>query len=259
MVIRINKWILLIVLVLHAQQSLSEQKQINIAAIDWCPQICPKNISEEGYLVDIVRQIYGANGYQINLDYFPWSRAIMLTRSGKYEALLSPAKPEAPDLIYPDLPIGQQRMCFFVRANDSWMYEDLFSLDGRINLLARDTSIEALNDYIKRRPNQFQFMTYSGEFIEQAANLLTKKRIDTFVFTRNTSVWELGQLNIKQQVREAGCISKENIYLAFSPSAEQRYRVSKLIGEFDKHMAHLRESGTMNKILANYELTESVN
>jgi len=86
-------------------------KTIKVAAIDWCPQICP-NQEKSGYVVDLVNKAFTDSDYQLQIDYFPWSRAIKYVLSGQYHALLSPAKAEAPQLRYPKIPVGKQDMCF---------------------------------------------------------------------------------------------------------------------------------------------------
>ncbi len=86
----------------------SYSKTLKIAYIDWCPQLCVGEKSE-GYIIDTVKIIFKDSEYKLEFEKFPWSRAINNVRSGNYDALLSPAKKEAPDLIYPDNEVGVQK------------------------------------------------------------------------------------------------------------------------------------------------------
>lgn len=96
-----------------------EQEVIQIAAIDWCPQLCPAH-TNPGYIAELVEQIYGSSDYQLNIKTYPWSRALSMVRKGEVDAVLSPARAEAPDPIYPHYEVGIQRMCFFTLATNSW-------------------------------------------------------------------------------------------------------------------------------------------
>ena len=62
---------------------------INISAIDWCPQICVGG-DKPGYVVELVREVFKGTKYSLNIEHYPWSRAIKNVLQGKYDALLSP-------------------------------------------------------------------------------------------------------------------------------------------------------------------------
>lgn len=87
--------------------SLSEYGEtLKIASIDWCPQICPGQ-TKAGYVTDTVKKVFEGGPYQLSIKQYPWSRAILLVRTGKAHALLAPAKAEAPDLVFPVNEIGE--------------------------------------------------------------------------------------------------------------------------------------------------------
>lgn len=246
--------IAVIFLLFHTWATADDEQVINIAAIDWCPQICPNGV-DNGYVVDIVKEIYKQLPYRLNIQYFPWSRAIKLVREGKFHILLSPAKDEAPDLIYPTHAIGQQQMCFFVEQKNNWSYQGPDSLKGLQIGIATDTSIEALNDFKNEHIEQFQFQPYLNRYVEQNVKKLEKGRIDTFLFTKNTTYWELSQLGLKERIKIAGCVSKEDIFVAFTPNQNHQHLVAKLINEFDQNMPQLISSGKTMEILSHYNLS----
>lgn len=231
----------------------ADTTDINIAAIDWCPQICPEE-SKPGYVIDIINSIYGDQKIKLVIDYYPWSRAINYVRDGKYDALLSPAKPEAPDLIYPHQAIGSQQMCFFTKKDDTWRYTGLPSLANKQIGIASDTSIEELNQFVKDNPQQFQFQPYLERYVEQNFNKLKKSRMDTFLFTKNTTLWELNKMGVLDQVNQAGCVNRAPIYIAFSPKIAAN-KVAKLIKTFDSGIVTLHKSGALDEIFQRYGLS----
>jgi len=227
--------------------------ELNISAIDWCPQICLSN-KQPGYVVEIINQIFTGKTYQPKINYFPWSRAINNVTFGKSHALLSPAKKEAPHLTYPSMEIGYQKMCFFVDKNSQWKYEGFQSLKGLFIGIAKDTSIEELNQYMHQHPEQFQFQPYHERFVKQNALKLLKRRIDTFIFTLNTTIHTLKNENLHGQIKNAGCVSRAPIYIAFTPVEKEQQFIEKVKKHFENKMRELTENGTIAKILEAYQI-----
>ncbi|MDO6444610.1 transporter substrate-binding domain-containing protein [Colwellia sp. 1_MG-2023] len=229
----------------------TEIVKLSIASIDWCPQICPKEVNK-GYVQDIVELIYASEKYQLEIHSMPWSRAIKMVDEGKYDALLAPAKDEAPTLIYPSIPIGKQQMCFFVSNASNWLYKGPKSLSSLSIGVAQDTSLEELNEFQASNEKQFQYLPYLDRYVYQSAMMLLKGRIDTFLFTRNTTLFELKQTNLDNQIREAGCLNKSNIYIAFTPSLEKSLKVMSLIKFFEQEMTKYNVNGDVDKIMSKY-------
>jgi ABC-type amino acid transport substrate-binding protein len=244
-----KKIIIILFALFHAQTTQAET--IKIAAIDWCPQIC---INEEspGYTVDLIKKIFKDSEYTVDIDIFPWTRAIKYVTEGRYDALLAPAKKEAPHLIFPDFPVGYQQMCFFTDVKNTWQYQNEQSLQGMQIGIATDTSIEELNGYIQKHPEHFQFQPYHERFIAQNVRKVFKKRIDAFIFTNNTTLYELKKEKLNNKIRNAGCVSKAEIFIAFTPVPPKKTQVTKVINYFNERMAILIKSGDITKIHHKY-------
>ncbi len=226
---------------------------IKVAAIDWCPQICP-NHKQPGYIVELVEEIFKDSQYQLSIKYYPWSRAIKNVLQGSSDALLSPAKAEAPNLRYPLFAVGSQRMCFFTSADSDWLYRDINSLENLQIGIATDTSIEELNSYVKANYQQFQFMPYHDRYVLQNARKVNKNRIDTFLFTKNTTEYTLQQAQLAEKFREAGCVSEALIYMAFSPAKLNHKKITKMMAFFDKRMLELQKTDYFEQLMKNYGL-----
>lgn len=234
----------------------NQKSTIRIAAIDWCPQICPNSL-QKGYVLDIVESVYSPDRFELDIQFFPWSRAIKVVRDGTFHVLLSPAKDEAPDLIYPHRSVGKQQMCFFVNASDPWFFDGVNSLHGLSIGMAQDTSIEELNEYRRQFPEQFQLQPYLKRFVKQNVLKMQKGRIDTFLFTRNTTLFDLASLGLADSVREAGCVSEADIFVAFTPQQEHEAFVQTLADLFDKRMLTLKNTDQLASILAVYGIRQT--
>jgi len=239
----------------------TRSEPLTVAAIDWCPQLCPitddtihTNDEKPGFIIDIVKTVFKDSDFDLKIAYYPWSRAIKLVKEGKIDVLLSPAKAEAPTLKYPIEEIGIQRMCFFTSVDSDWQYQGASSLSGMQIGIGNDTSIEELNDYVNTHPEQFQFQPYLGRYIKQSIGKLDKKRIDAFLFTYNTTMHELNKMQLSHKYRNAGCVNTTNIYMAFTPKMHNE-NIQSAMDLFDKKMAELHKQGTIESIMDNYQLT----
>lgn len=228
---------------------------IKINAIDWCPQLCADS-GKPGYVMDTVKLVFEGSPYEIEAKTYPWTRAILGVYNGKSHALLSPAKNEAPKLRYPQHAIGVQRMCFFTSVDSEWYYQGLSSLKNLKIGIAYDTSIAELNDYVSLNREQFEFLPYNHEFLIRNLNMLSRKRLDTFLFTYNSTIFSLQQLNLESSYREAGCVSSEPIYMAFSPNPDQSDQIDELMRFFDRRMQTLKETGQIESIMKSYGLAD---
>lgn len=63
----------------------------------------------DGYVVDVLRQIYAPSGYEVRYVNKPRTRCIAETRSGQLTGLAGGDVHEAPDLVYPRGTIGRTR------------------------------------------------------------------------------------------------------------------------------------------------------
>lgn len=230
----------------------SAAQQIKVAAIDWCPQICPQ-ASEKGYIIETIDAVFEGSAYQLTIDYFPWSRAIKGVEDGSLHLLLAPAKKEAPHLIYPEQPVGFQQMCFFTQEDSNWEYTGPNSLLNQRVGIAQDTSIVELNEWRLKHPEVFQYLPYHERFIKQNVGKLNKQRIDSFIFTRNSTNYLLKSENISN-VRNAGCVSKEPVYAAITPALNSNIDTQALKSFIDKRLLALENKGKITEIKRKYSV-----
>ncbi|MCK7614047.1 substrate-binding periplasmic protein [Roseibium sediminicola] len=228
---------------------------LKIAAIDWCPQICPGK-TDPGYIIDIVEELFRSSPYEPEISIYPWSRAIQYVRSGRAHALLSPAKPEAPDLVYPEEEVGVQSMCFFVLKDSTWNYDGVKSLEGHLTGLASDTSIQELNAFIQERRDLFFVQPYSDAYIQDSINMLYANRVNSFLFTYNTTLHNMRSMGVSDEVRSAGCVSNASVYMAFSPAPGLAAEVQEMTAYFDRKMAQFKADGGVARIMKHYELSD---
>ncbi|MBU2712921.1 substrate-binding periplasmic protein [Zooshikella harenae] len=232
---------------------------IVLATGSWCPYICPDKASETGlsdqpgFFVEIVREILREHGYQVKLAVVPWSRAIRGVQNGIYDGLLGTVPATLPDLIFPEKGQSYYHMCFFTRLDSTWQYEGIKSLANLRLGVIQDYDYDnggELDQYIQQESNGYLVSSISGEDIQamiRNIDRLLKKRVDVILDGREVINYYLK--NKEKEVREAGCISKDEMYVAFSPENDKAKEYAEILSN---GMDSLRASGKLEKILEKY-------
>lgn len=219
----------------------------------WCPFSCEAGAAQEGFTVDIVREIFSAAGHTVRLVNQNYSRALIDVRAGVYTATPSTFRDEAPDFVFPVQPISRNRFCVYVAAGSRWAYQGPASLAalahvGVIRGYAYGTALDAA---IKAAPQRFEMHTGDG-LTERMLRRLQLGRLDAFIEEENLVAYTL-----KQQpglaVRNAGCEAPGYAYLALSPRHPKAQDYARL---FSEGMPRLRRSGRLKAILAAYGVAE---
>ncbi len=232
--------------------SIGYSETINISTIDWCPFICPSNSEYPGLLVEYTKAIYSKTGLNVSFKVYPWSRAIKNTERGSSDALLAPAKNEAPKLVFPETEIGTQRFCFFSLKEDSWKYEKPESVIGKKILYPQDALPEVLKKF--RKKAKFIKKPYSFDYLRQTTGMLQFGRTETVLMTYYSMVDYLNKNNLSDRIILSGCVTSQNLYLAFSPDPKKKKRVEKLIAIFERNIKILKREKYFEGLLSKYKL-----
>ncbi len=59
-------------------------KKIVLASIDWAPYI-GKAMKNDGYVAELIREAYKRKGYDLEIKYMPWARALKMAKAGKHD------------------------------------------------------------------------------------------------------------------------------------------------------------------------------
>jgi len=232
--------------------SIGYSEKIKISTIDWCPFICPDTPKYPGLLVEYTQAIYKKSGYDVTFESFPWSRAIINTNTGVTEALLAPAKNEAPNLIFPEVEIGTQRFCFFTLKGDSWKYEKPESVIGKEIIYPQDALPDVLKKFMSRAT--FRKKPYNENYLNQTTDMLLFGRTDTLLMTYYSMMNYLNKTKLSSRIKSSGCVASQKLYLAFTPDPKKKKLVEKLIKIFDREIKVLKKEKYFDKLLLKYKL-----
>lgn len=233
-----------------------DKERIVLAGDEWCPYNCHPASENPGYMVEIAREVFGQQGYEVVYRVTSWNRAIFGTRNGDYDGIIGTGKEETPDLIFPRNELGVAAHTFYVQDTTQWQFRGYQSLDKMtVGVIENYSYGTFFNDYIvpnRGDAQKVQVITGSDPF---ARNLQKMKlgRINATIEDKNVMDYHVRNSLEDLGIKTAGILTTEKIYIAFSNINEKSKEYAKIL---DEGVEQLRESGKLDEILQKYGLTD---
>jgi polar amino acid transport system substrate-binding protein len=230
-----------------------------LAADPWCPYNCAPGEDRsggEGFAIEAARLIFARAGLEVDYQILPWTRTLLEVRAGRLDAAVGASRPEAPDFVFPDEPIGRSDNGFFVRSEAPWVYLGPESLRGlRIALIADydyGEPLASLAAELAGSPGVV--VTQGNDALERNFLMLACGRVDLVVCDVAVGEHFLKNFPGRDAVRFAGAQGEPDpIYIAFSPARPRAREYARI---FDQGWRELRASGELRAILERYGLKE---
>lgn len=229
----------------------STADSFKITITEWCPYMCTET-DKRGFTTDIVEAAFRSQGHDIEFLALPWLRALDLTRKGETDGSLAPAKAEAPDFVYPDMPVSNQQMCFFTAADHAWRYDGRSSLEEiRFGFLS-NLSLPGIMNYVAEKQGSDRVQPISdGQFMKKNFKKIDNGRIEALIDDQNVVFYYLQQERIEPGTyRLAGCLDREPIYLGLTPARPEES--ARLASIYQKGLLAIQVSGELERILLAY-------
>ena len=231
-------------------------RTLTITGAVWCPNNCYPSRDKPGIMLELSKRALEVQGYNISYYERPWSRAVLETRAGLFDALIGPSKSDAPDFIFPTEPVAIAQNCFFTHKATRWKYSGIDSLQNvRLGIGRDETVSESIDSYVSSPANASNVVVLSGtDYMERLIGMLGERRLSAVIADVNVFTYMLKNRPQIDSVKNAGCMGEPlKIYLAFSPKS---YNVaSSVIMQFDEGMTKLKKSGEFARILERYNAT----
>ncbi len=239
-------------LAFFAPGAMAKPTNIQVAIIDWCPQICIEG-PQRGYIIDILELFGKEEKLSFNYNLLPWSRGIDDTRRGVVDVLLAPTKTEAPQLHFPQQHVGIQQMCFYGLKENSWRYTGPESITATMLIAAeQEASLGELEPYLKKNPHNFAMQPIDHHWI--LVQKVVKKQADVMIYTSHTMRDYIKGSLMAKDLEEKGCLNREYIFTAFKPTNKEWAK--NLAERFDQFMERSHANGTLEKVMRRYHITD---
>ncbi|WP_158088355.1 substrate-binding periplasmic protein [Colwellia chukchiensis] len=229
---------------------------ITLVADPWCPYNCAKQSQYQGYLLEIAEQAFAKHNIKLDYVVLPWSRAINDVLLGKKTGLLGVTKNEVPELIFPNQALGVATHVFITLKEATWQYTGLKSLaEISFGVIKGYSYGDLAQRYITKAniANGKVQPVSSINGLKQNIEKLSRGRIQALIADRNVFDFFLLENNIANNFRIAGILTKEEIYIAFSPQLANAKRYAKLLSQ---ELDNMRANGQLQRILQKYNLQD---
>lgn len=232
----------------------AQAELIRVTGAVWCPNNCYPSKEKPGIMIEIARAAFQSFGYDLAYTELPWTRAVTLTAYGSFDALIGPARGDAPDLVYPEEPIAFSQNCFFSLRDTNWNYYDISSLTKVSLGVGKDETVDdEIRSYIEKNRGSLRILEIGGtDYMARLVELLKRNRVDAFIGDRAVVGYQLYKSRANEDIQNVGCTDQiVKIYLAFFPGLQN---VETIVRSFDEGVRGLRRSGELELILARYHL-----
>lgn len=208
------------------------KKTVTLASTNWCPYTCDYNGNRHGLVGEILQNSLGTLGFDLKIEYYPWSRAIQLANQNKVDGLLTATRAEAPNLLFSASPIGSYQMCFYSKGTNPWRYQSDLDLGSNKLAIIQDYGYgQPLDTYINTNKSG-NVISISGEnSTYRLLKLLQLGRADIIIEDPKVLKWMAHTKKIDiSYIKEVGCLKEQPFYLALS-SNEKNVRLMELLNQ----------------------------
>ncbi|NVK37387.1 MAG: transporter substrate-binding domain-containing protein [Gammaproteobacteria bacterium] len=195
-------------------------KKIILATTDWCPYACPGDPQTPGIAHEYITQVLADLGVDVEIKFYPWSRAIREVSLGRSHGLLTAVHDEAPDFLFTRTPTMAYSMCFFSKQTKDWEYMGIKSLEAiRFGGIKGYGYSPEINGYMEYDNSQTRVELISGgNEIPRLFQMIKHGRIDAFIEDKYVVAWSAKKNSVDMQdFKKAGCLKEIPFFMAFNP------------------------------------------
>ncbi len=219
-------------------------EKITAAGDPWPPFLDP-NTSSQGILVEIASAAFATQGYELEMNFVPWARALSGVKNASFDLLLGTwwTQERTAYLLYSD-PYLENSVKFIKRKGDSFEFSGLESLNGKSVGIVRgygynDDFLSAKNF---KKPEAKEFIANIKKLAAGRINLT----LEDEVVAKAIIVKEAPELLEKIEFCKQPLSS--NALHVTSGTANAKHK--RLIDAFNKGLAEIKSNGEYDRILS---------
>lgn len=251
------KWsvILTAIFFLMVQPAFGQTKKISLTTLDWEPYIGEK-LPGHGYVFEIVSEAFKSVGYKVDIQFYPWARAVETAKSGKADGLFPEYYDESrkAEFVFSDSfpggPVG------FLARKDSKITFPADPRKEQTKVLQgmKQYSFGVVRDYINT--SEFDSAGFLKKDVadsdEQNIKKLYAKRIDLIFIDKFVAQYII-KAKFPQYANDLEFLEPplevKPLYIVFSKKAPDYQRKVK---DFNEGLNNLTKSGTIKAIMQKY-------
>jgi polar amino acid transport system substrate-binding protein len=229
------------------------RKEVSLCADLWCPFNCEPDSQQQGFAVEIVRDVFARAGYTVSYQTAAWPRCVEDSRAGRFTAIIGAIRADAPDFTFPKIPIGSSRAGYAVRKGDLFHYSGPRDFDGRVIATVSDYGFGGeTGAYLAAHLGDKTIeLAFGNNAIEKNLAKLLAGRVDLVVDDSNVLRNKIDALGMQDKLTVSEGPFSSPLFIAFSPASPDREQLARIL---DNGIARLRASGALAAILARYHV-----
>lgn len=236
----------------------TQAERLTFTTGDWCPYIFELDGTVDpekpGFSIEIVNSVFAIMGYDIKYVTAPFLRQIQEVERGTYSALAGVYSEEAPNLLFPDEPIGMTRNCFYSKISNNWRYNNSKDISAIKIAVVSGYTYGELDDYIEAYPKEVIKLTGNeAAMMDRLTELVDINRVTAFIQDARVAEYYFMVNGIEGRFKSSGCLEAIPSMLGFSPVDN---RAENFIEAFDIQINKMRTSGELKKILTKYNVSD---
>jgi len=225
-------------------QSLGSEKKVTITSTEF-PPLTSEHLENYGYLTDIVIQAFEKVGYKVQIELYPWARALKYAQNGQVDGILAWYKKDREKWFVYSYPLPPNLMGFYKHKENNINFDKNSGLKpytiGVVRGYATPPEFEKLNLSISPMLEDVQML-----------RMLSKKRID-LAFIDKTLARYLINTKVPALAKSIEwmepAVTINTNYVAFSKKVKN-YKA--LLLDFNLGMVRLSEEGGVRMIMEKY-------
>lgn len=238
--------------------SVAGASRYRFLADPWCPMTCDPQLGFKGYMIDTTVEILAPFGKEVDYKLESWNKAIENAREAKAVAIVGALKSDAPDFIFPEKSIAQQKSCFYKLKSSKWKYVGTDSLAsvklGLVSDYKYGNPVDNwLTEMTEEKKKQLSYVEGVGT-AQKLFEALKAKKIDVLI--EDESVVDFLSTQPNQPLSgidytQVGCLEAQPLYVAFSPKHPASKELAML---YDKGYAKFIGSKKFSEIKKKYSI-----
>lgn len=235
-------------LLLMSPNVVSETKTIILATDEWAPYH-GKHLEQQGFFAEIAKEAFHRAGYDCQIKFVPWERAMALAKKGMYDGVLGAYYTTQREQYFDySVPVSEDQLNFFWLKERDIKYHQLEDLTpytiGTVNGYTYNDEFDRA-DYLNKRGN------YD---VESNLALLMKGRIDVLLGSEKVIHMLLNQnySTEKHRVQKSDVsLSSRKLYILISNQSKYHEHATK---DFNQALTSMEKDGTVDAILSKHGL-----
>jgi len=226
---------------------------------EWCPYNCKPGSDKEGFVIDIVREIFKEAGLELKYEVMTWDKAVEEAEAGGNNGVIGGDESDAPGFIFPKEPIAINSVCFYSKKSadpsKAWKFKGIDSLKevGKVGVIDGYSYYDEVDEFIESAPKNLVKIK-GKEAGKDLASRLVRGMLDVVIENEFVAPHIFGKE--MENVEISGCGGVMDLYVALSPHESKKAKSEELAKLITDGVQKMRKDGRLKKILDKYGIKD---